>query len=63
MDVISRRVPTCRFGKLISVDKEEIENYHTIKGLLDDYIYQFDHQSGEGVLQPLSFAVFSRSKL
>jgi len=57
-DLISRHVPTCRYGKLVSVDKEEIENYHTIKSLLDDYIYQYDHQSSDSLLQPLSFAVF-----
>ena len=57
-ELISRHVPTCRYGKLVSVDKEEIENYHTIKSLLDDYIYQYDHQNGGSPLQPLSFAVF-----
>ena len=57
-DAVTRHVPTCRYGKLVSVDKEEIENYHTIKSLLDDYIYQYDHQDGDSPLQPLSFAVF-----
>ena len=57
-EVISRQVPVCRYGKLFTADKEEIENYHTIKTLLDDYIYQFDHQEGEARLQPLSVAVF-----
>lgn len=58
MDEISRRIPTCRYGKLVSIDKEEIENYHTIKALLDDYIRQYDHQDGDSALQPLSIAVF-----
>ena len=58
MDEISRRIPVCRYGKLVSIDKEEIENYHTIKALLDDYIHQYDHQNGDSPLQPLSIAVF-----
>ena len=57
-EVLSRHVPVCRYGKLVTADKEEIENYHTIKSLLDDYIYQFDHLEGETRLQPLSVAVF-----
>lgn len=58
VDVLSRHVPVCRYGKLISADKEEIENYHTIKNLLDDYIYQYDHLDAEDRIQPLSIAVF-----
>lgn len=58
LDDISRNVPICRYGKLVSLDKEEIENYHTVKALLDDYIYQFDHLNNETRLQPLSVAVF-----
>ena len=58
IDVLARHVPVCRYGKLVSADKEEIENYHTIKALLDDYVYQFDHLSGSDTLQPLSVAVF-----
>lgn len=58
VEVLSRHVPVCRYGMLVTADKEEIENYHTVKALLDDYIYQFDHLSGEEKLQPLSVAVF-----
>lgn len=57
-EALCRQVPVCRYGKLVSVDKEEIENYHTVKALLDDYIYQFDHLEGDDRLQPLSVAVF-----
>lgn len=58
MEILSQNVPVCRYGKLISADKEEIENYHTIKALLDDYIYQYDHLDRGENLQPLSIAVF-----
>ena len=58
MDDLAKHVPVCRYGNLVSADKEEIENYHTIKSLLDDYIYQFDHLEGEDRIQPLSVAVF-----
>ncbi len=58
MDVLTKNVPFCRYGKLISADKEEIENYHTVKALLDDYIYQYDHMDNGENLQPLSIAVF-----
>ncbi len=51
-------VPVCRFGTLVTADKEEIEKYNSIKSLFDDYIYQFDHLEGDAVLQPLSVAVF-----
>ena len=58
LDVLARHVPVCRYGQLVSADKEEIENYHTIKALLDDYIFQFDHMEPDEQLQPLSVAVF-----
>ncbi len=58
VDVLTKHVPVCRYGELLSADKEEIENYHTVKALLDDYIYQFDHLTGDRRLQPLSLAVF-----
>ena len=58
MEVLERNVPVCRYGKLVTADKEEIENYHTVKALLDDYVYQFDHLQGNDNLQPLSVAVF-----
>ncbi len=57
-DVLAAHVPVCRYGELISADKEEIENYRTIKALLDDYIEQFDRLEGDRRLQPLSVAVF-----
>ena len=50
-------VPVCHYAALSTVDLEEIENYHTIKALLEDYIYQYDHRDEE-LLQPLSIAVF-----
>ena len=51
-------VPVCRYGSMATVDKEEIENYHTIRALFEDYIYQYDHASGDEAPQPLSVAVF-----
>ena len=35
-----------------------MESYHTIKALLEDYIYRYDHNVDEEQLQPLSIAVF-----
>ena len=58
LDVLAKHVPVCRYGQLVSADKEEIENYHTIKALLDDYVFQFDHMEPDERLQPLSVAVF-----
>ena len=57
-DLLLSHVPVCRYGSLVTVDKEEIEKYNTIKSLLDDYIYRFDHAEGEDKIQPLSIAVF-----
>ncbi len=51
-------VPYCRYGKLATVDKDEIENYSTIKLLLDDYIYRYDHSDSSDMPRPLSFAIF-----
>lgn len=51
-------VPYCRYGKLATVDKDEIENYSTIKLLLDDYIYRYDHSDGADMPRPLSVAIF-----
>ncbi len=58
LDTLCRNVPVCRYGKLMTADKEEIENYHTVKALLDDYVYQYDHLENGESLQPLSIAVF-----
>ena len=51
-------VPFCRYGQLTTVDKDEIENYSTIKLLLDDYIYRYDHSEGTDMPRPLSIAIF-----
>lgn len=51
-------VPFCSYGKLTTVDKDEIENYSTIKLLLDDYIYRYDHSEGNDMPRPLSVAIF-----
>ncbi len=51
-------VPYCRYGKLAAVDKDEIENYSTIKLLLDDYIYRYDHSDPSDMPRPLSVAIF-----
>ncbi|MDD5922024.1 MAG: AAA family ATPase [Eubacteriales bacterium] len=53
-----QHVPVCHYGELTTVDKDEIENYHTIKSLLEDYIYQFEHQDENGCPAPLSVAIF-----
>lgn len=51
-------VPVCHYGSLSTVDKDEIENYFTIKSLLDDYIYCYDHSEGNDMPRPLSIAIF-----
>ncbi len=51
-------VPFCRYGNLTTVDKDEIENYSTIKLLLDDYIYRYDHSEVTDMPRPLSVAIF-----
>ncbi len=56
-DELYRNVPVLRCGALTTVDVSEIENYNTIRSLLEDYIFQFDHRDGNS-LQPLSVAVF-----
>lgn len=57
-DDLFKNVPVCRYSKMSTVDKDEVENYHTIKALLEDYIYRYDHNVDEEQLQPLSIAVF-----
>ena len=57
-DELFRNVPVCKYNKMSTVDKDEVENYHTIKALLEDYIYRYDHNDEEEELQPLSVAVF-----
>ncbi len=51
-------VPFCNYGSLSTVDKDEIENYSTIKSLLDDYIYLYDYSEGNDMPRPLSIAIF-----
>ncbi|MBQ7534735.1 MAG: hypothetical protein IJT43_03855 [Stomatobaculum sp.] len=53
-----KHVPVCRYGALTTVDLDEIESYHTINGLLDDYIYSCEHTAQNEVVKPLSIAVF-----
>ena len=53
-----KHVPVCRYGALTTVDLNEIESYHTINGLLDDYIYSCEHTAQNEVVKPLSIAVF-----
>ncbi|MCR5370567.1 MAG: AAA family ATPase [Clostridium sp.] len=52
------KVPFCRYDRMTTVDKDEIENYHTIKALFDDYIAQRDMSEDITEMQPLSVAVF-----
>ncbi|MDD6213416.1 MAG: RyR domain-containing protein [Clostridiales bacterium] len=52
-------VPVCRYGALSTVDLDEIEKYHAIKTLMDEYIYSYDHPLEEGKApKPISIAVF-----
>ena len=53
-----RHVPVCRYGALTTVDLTEIENYHTINSLLDDYVYSCEHCGENETVKPLSIAVF-----
>jgi len=57
-EFLFRYVPVCRYRALSTVDLNEVESYHAIKSLMDDYIYSYD-QGREGEhLKPLSIAVF-----
>ena len=51
-------VPVGEYGKLTTVDRDEIENYYTIKSLLDDYIFCYDHSEVNDMPRPLSIAIF-----
>ena len=53
-----QKVPVCRYGALTTVDINEIESYHTINSLLDDYIYSCEHCAQNETVKPLSIAVF-----
>lgn len=58
-DHLFQSVPVCRYRALSTVDLGEIENYHAIKTLLDEYIYSYDHRgSDEEAPRPISVAVF-----
>ena len=57
-DWLYEHVPLCRFNKMATVDRDEIESYHTIKALLDDYILRYDASDEKESVQPLSVAVF-----
>ncbi len=57
-DELFRHVPVCRYGKLATVDKDEVENYHTIRLLLEDYIFRFEASGKQDSIRPLSIAVF-----
>ncbi len=56
-DELFRNVPVCRYGGLTTVDLDERENYDSIKGLMDEYIYAVDN-AGDKDVRPLSVAVF-----
>lgn len=58
-------VPILQCGALTTVDVDEIENYNTIRELIQDYVLQYDNlmvsgddQTDPDPLQPLSVAVF-----
>lgn len=58
-DRLYHNVPVCRYRELSTVDLDEIENYHAIKSLMDEYIYAYDHPLEEGKPpKPISIAVF-----
>lgn len=47
-----KQVPSARFGKLFTLDREEIESFQSIKNLMSEYLEKTD------VNVPLSIAVF-----
>lgn len=58
-DRLFHNVPVCRYRDLSTVDLDEIENYHAIKTLMDEYIYAYDHPLEDGrPPKPISIAVF-----
>lgn len=57
-DELLHRVPVCRYKNLTTVDVREIENYNTVKMLLDDYAEQCEAADLGECIQPLSIAVF-----
>lgn len=57
-DDLFSHVPVCRYRALSTVDLDEIENYHAIKALMDEYIYLYDHKAEGEYPKPISVAVF-----
>ena len=53
-----RHVPVCRYNALSTVDKDEVENYHTIHLLMEDYLQRYASMQEGDNLRPLSIAVF-----
>ena len=54
-----KNVPVCRYRDLSTVDLDEIENYHAIKTLMEEYVYAYDHPlRTESNMPPISIAVF-----
>lgn len=53
-----RRVPTCHYGALATVDVSEIEKYHAIRRLMHEYIRRYDDCKPGERPKPLSIAVF-----
>jgi hypothetical protein len=53
-----RHVPVCSYLALATVDKDEVESFHTIHLLLEDYVSR-RRSAGDGEnVRPLSVAVF-----
>ncbi len=54
-----QNVPVCRYRDLSTVDLDEIENYHAIKTLMEEYAYAYDNPlRAENNILPISIAVF-----
>lgn len=54
-----QNVPVCSYQELYTVDLDEIENYHAIKTLMEEYVYAYDHPlHAESNIPPISIAVF-----
>ena len=53
-----QNVPVLSCGALKTVDVSEIDSYSTIRALMQDYAFQYDHRMSAAPIQPLSIAVF-----
>lgn len=51
-------VPVLHYGALMTVDKDEIEKYHAIKSLFDDYVFRYSQRKKGESMNPLSVAIF-----